>query len=115
MTVLSIKNKIFPLIVLLLAVTFNSFSGLKKAVIQEDFAFATQNFHTDQSKRSDAEAPQNTEEQENDDKLEDAADPFMVEHLIANYVNHRVNHIYAFQIALYHEHHRVIFSPPPES
>lgn len=88
---------------------------MKKAVLSQELSCSTQHANSGESKRADAEAPQNTEKQESDDKLEDTDDSFMVEYIDTQLINHQVNHIYEFQIALYHEHHRVIFSPPPEA
>ena len=114
MTLFSIKNKIFPLIVLLLATTLSSFSGLKKIAIEEGLRISKQS-ESKQSNSADAETPQSTEEQENDDKVEDADDPFIIGYFIALQINHQVNHIQEFQIALYREHHQVIITPPPEA
>jgi|GEM_PF-4241516 len=115
MTWTSVTNKIFPIVVLLLAVTLNSFSAMKKAAVSQDLSFSTQHSDSHQSKRADTEAPQSTEKQENDDKLEDSDDPFVVEYFNTRYINHQFNHIYEFQIAVYHQHHRVIFVPPPQA
>jgi hypothetical protein len=114
MTLFSFNNKVFPIMMLLLAVTFNAFSGTKRAISTANFSISEPHSSTRPSKQADAETPQNAEEQENDDKIEDADDPFLVEYQSTTDIDHQVNHIYEFQIALYHEHHRVIFSPPPE-
>jgi hypothetical protein len=115
MTLASVKNKVFPIVVVLLAVTLNSFSGMKRVVLPQYVSVSTPHSSLPQNKQSDAETPQNTEEQQSDDKIEDADDPFLVEYLDTTDIDHQVSHIYEFQIALYREHHRVIFSPPPEA
>mgnify|MGYP001562613183 CR=1 FL=1 len=117
MSLIAIKNKIFPLIVLLLAITINSFPGSKGGIADNRILISAKSSTPVPGKQTEAETPQNTGEQENDDKddkVEDADDLFIFEIASTSLTNHQINHIHDFQIALYRDHHTVIFSPPPE-
>ena len=106
-----------------MATTLNSFSGIQKAIIKDGIFISTKGTTPGQD-HTDSETPQNAEEEQNndkddkdgkDDKVEDTDDLFVLEHAALSHVSNYVNHVCDYQIALYREHHRVIFSPPPEA